>query len=60
MNKPISSWKYRIVQAGLTQAQFGEIVGIKQSHVSLLCTGKMKPKDVTYNKIENALKELGV
>lgn len=60
MNKKVSSWKWRIVKAGLTQAEFCERFKLTNSQLSEWLTGKKKPKDHNIEKIESYLKELGV
>ena len=60
MSDIISTWKWRIVKAGLTQADFCKRFNLTNSQLSEWLTGKKSPKDHNIEKIESYLKELGV
>lgn len=58
--KKISSWKWRIVKAGMTQQEFCARIDMFQGHLSDIIRGAKKPEDKTVSKVERALKKLGV
>lgn len=56
----IKDWKWLIAKAGLTQTEFCKKVKMHDGHLSLIMSGKIKPKQETVDKVVNALKKLGV
>jgi len=54
-------WRWRIAKAGMTQAEFAKNeAGVTGSNLSQYILGKKNPRPLTYEKIEAALRRLGV
>ena len=57
----ISSWRWRIAKAGMKQKDFAvNEAGITPTNLSLYLLGRKIPRPLTFEKIESALKRLGV
>lgn len=55
------AWKWRIAKANMTQKEFCKYVGgVTQTSLSQYINGKKRPRPITYSKIEESLKLLGV
>ena len=56
----IQNWKWRIVKAGHNAKTFSELCDISQPLLSQYMSGKTTPSLGNYDKVESALKDLGV
>ena len=57
----MQSWRWRIAKAGMNQKEFAQNeAGITATNLSEYIKGKKIPRPVTVEKIEAALKRLGV
>lgn len=60
MQKEIFNWKWRLHQAGVTQKEFCQRFGFAEGLFSDWVRGRKQPKYSSIDKVESALKELGV
>lgn len=61
MRKIIKSWRWRIARAGMTEKKFSEDhAKVDRSMMSRYLTGNVVPTPLTFTRIEDALKSLGV
>ena len=56
----IDSWAYRIKKAKHTQSTFAQTLGMTQAALSNWITGSRLPNLQNFQKVENALRDLGV
>ncbi|TXG86165.1 MAG: XRE family transcriptional regulator [Spirochaetes bacterium] len=54
-NKPILALKKEMKHKGITQDDIAEKLGIKQSNISLILSGKRVPRIDTFNNIAGVL-----
>jgi transcriptional regulator with XRE-family HTH domain len=56
----IKSWGWRLKKAGLNQMQFAKKAGVSQSAFSFWVNSARVPSIQNFQKVENALRDLGV
>lgn len=57
----VESWRWRIAKAGMTQRDFAEYeAGVTATNLGQYILKKKTPRPITVEKIEAALKRLGV
>lgn len=56
----VTSWKWRIIEAGFNQSSFAEELKISKSALSGYLKSKAYPSLQNFEKIENFLKSKGV
>lgn len=56
----IKDWRWRIARAGMTQKDFAAEVKVTASNLSQYILGNKNPRPLTVERIESALKKMGV
>jgi transcriptional regulator with XRE-family HTH domain len=60
LTENIKTWDWRVKKSGHTARDFCLKIGISNATFSLYVNEKIKPSLDTYDKIESALRDLGV